>query len=128
MTLGEKLRDLITEMDITQKQLAASINIGASTLGNYIQDNREPDYETLKALADYFSVTTDYLLDHRATNRVVNRKEDVLLRVFRALSTDQQEFYIKQGKLFLAHYSKKKRLTDMKTADDEPQYKDNGAK
>jgi len=123
MNLGERLRDLLTDMDITQKMLAASINISASTLGNYIQNNRQPDFETLKALADYFDVTTDYLLDHKA-KQADGRKEDELLRIFRALSPDQRDLYLKQGKLFITHYSKEKKMPDVMIADDEPAYKE----
>ena len=127
MTLGEILRDLLAELDITQKQLAESLNIGASTFGNYIQNNREPDYDTLKAIAGYFNVTTDYLLDHR-TPPANNHKEDDILRVFRALNRDQQDLMLKQGKLLISHYGRKKNLPDKKIAEDKPEYKTNGAK
>ena len=108
MTLGEILRNLIAEKDITQKQLADSLNISASTLGNYIQNTREPDYAMLKSFANYFNVTTDYFLDHR-TNQTLSHLEDELLRVFRLLTAEQQELFIEQGKLFIAHNNKKEK-------------------
>ena len=116
MTLGEILRDLLAEKDITQKQLADSLNMGVSTLSNYVQNNREPDFGTLKRLADYFDVTTDYLLNHR-TKYSVSYSEDELLRVFRTLTKDQQELFIKQGKLLVTHYKKKKSDPDLKVSD-----------
>ena len=106
MTLGEILRNLLADNDITQKELAQNLNIGASTLSNYIQNIREPDYNTLKNLADYFNVTTDYLLDHRV-NQAVSPLENELLFVFRTLKKDQQELLIKQGKLYISHYKQK---------------------
>ena len=127
MTLGEILRDLLTDRDITQKQLAESLNIGASTLGNYIQNNREPDFETLKALADFFNVSTDYLLDHRRPP-ASDYREDELLRVFRSLKKDQKDLMIKHGKVLVNHYSKKEKLPDIKVADERPGYKGNGEK
>ena len=127
MTLGEILRNLLTEMDITQKQLAENLNVGASTLGNYIQNNREPDYDTLRALADFFEVTTDYLLNHR-THPASSHNEDELLRVYRALKKDQQELLLKQGRLLIAHYSKQGKLQDMKTAEYRNGYKGNDTK
>ncbi|MCL2820278.1 MAG: helix-turn-helix domain-containing protein [Oscillospiraceae bacterium] len=105
MSLGEMLRNLLDEWDITQKELASNINIGASTLGNYMQDIREPDYEVLKILASYFNVSTDYLLEHK-TNQITSINEDELIRIFRNLSVDQQELFIQQGKL-LINYNKK---------------------
>jgi len=127
MNLGEILRNLLTEMDITQKQLAESLNIGVSTLGNYIQNNREPDYKILKALADFFDVSTDYLLDHR-THRSESHNEDDLLRVYRALNKDQQELLLKQGRLLVAHYGKPGKLQEIKAAEKSDGYKGDGAK
>ena len=104
--MGEILRDLLSEKGITQKQLAENLNIAASTLGNYMQDVREPDNKMLKRLADYFDVTTDYLLDHR-TGQAMNHQEDELLRIFRTLTREQQELYIEQGKLLIAQNTRK---------------------
>ena len=139
MTIGDILRNLLADMDITQKQLAEALNIGASTLSNYVQNIREPDYGMIKRLADYFGVSTDYLLDHR-TAKSESHNEDDLLRIYRALSQDQQELFIKQGKLLIAQNNKNVKLsvketvkdavkgTDIRVADQEPDYKDNGAK
>jgi len=108
MTLGEILRSLIADIDLTQKELAKNIRVAASTLGNYIQDIREPDFATLIKLADYFGVTTDYLLDHRA-GYAINHCEDELLRVFRSLTLDQQSLFLDIGKLLvMQNYSKEK--------------------
>mgnify|MGYP000441238564 CR=1 FL=1 len=61
---GDNLRALIEERDITQKELAKKLNIAPSTLGSYVQNVREPDFATLKMFANFFDVSTDYLLDH----------------------------------------------------------------
>jgi len=116
MTIGEILRNLLADRDLTQKQLAESLNIGASTLSNYIQNNREPDYGTLKCFADYFGVSTDFLLNHR-TKQAVSHQEDELLHIFRALTSDQQELFIGQGKLFVSHNKKKAIPPELKIAD-----------
>ena len=62
MNFHKRLRDLIEENDITQKKLAADLNIAASTVSSYVQGVREPDFSILLRLADYFHVSTDYLL------------------------------------------------------------------
>ncbi|MCL2366707.1 MAG: helix-turn-helix domain-containing protein [Oscillospiraceae bacterium] len=107
MSLGEVLRRLLEERDITQRQLADRLNIGASTIGNYMQNIRAPDYEMLKCFADFFDVSIDYLLEYK-TNIITSFHEDELLRVFRALTKEQQELFIEQGKLFVAQNNKKK--------------------
>ena len=63
MKFGTVLRKLIEEHGITQKSLAAKLNLAPSTLGSYVQNTREPDFELLKKIASYFQVTTDYLLE-----------------------------------------------------------------
>lgn len=47
---------------LSQQQLAWKLGISASAIGMYEQGRREPSYETLREIAAYFDVTTDYLL------------------------------------------------------------------
>ncbi len=100
MRFGDILRNLINDRNITQKQLASDLNIAPSTLGNYIQDSREPDFQTLKDIAGYFNVTVDYLIDNRSPY-TQSRNEEEILRIFRSLSPEQQDLYLEQGKAFL---------------------------
>lgn len=98
MHFGDIVRNLLEERDITQRQLAERLNIAASTLGNYIRNVREPDFETLKKFAAFFHVSTDYLLDYRPAAEAA-RGEEELLRVYRSLPPEQRELLIEQGKL-----------------------------
>lgn len=47
---------------ITQAAMAKQLGISRSTIGMYETGAREPDFETLQKIADYFNVDTDYLL------------------------------------------------------------------
>lgn len=100
MTFAEKLHMLIDERDITQKKIALDLQIPASTLGGYVQGTSEPDFDTLKMLAHYFNVSSDYLLDIH-DNLTRSRREEELLRLFRTLTPEQQDLYIEQGKAFI---------------------------
>ncbi len=100
MKFGEILRELIEENDLTQKQVAKDLNIAPSTLGNYIHDSREPDFNTIKMIANYFKVSIDYLMDYRSA-LADNKSEDELLRIYRLLPLEQQILLIEQGKLLL---------------------------
>ena len=100
LKFNEKLRLLIEEKDITQKKLANDLNIAPSTMGGYVQGISEPDFDTLKRLAEYFSVSTDYLLNVPET-KSQNHLEDELLRVFRGMTNEQQMVFIEQGKAFI---------------------------
>lgn len=110
MSFGENLRTLIEEQDMTQKELAIQLNIAPSTMGSYVQNTREPDFATLKLLADYFHVSTDYLLDH-FSEKASDHQENELLRIFRSLSADQKAICIEQCRVFVRmnHPQKEKR-------------------
>ncbi|MEK4026334.1 MULTISPECIES: helix-turn-helix domain-containing protein [Sporosarcina] len=60
--LGPRLKKLRTTKKLTQKQLAEKINVTNVSVSGYESGNRFPDTDTLQRLADYFEVTTDYLL------------------------------------------------------------------
>lgn len=56
------LKSLRTSSGITQEELAKVLKISRSTIGMYENGSREPDFETLESIADYFNVDIDYLL------------------------------------------------------------------
>lgn len=100
MSFGDNLRTLIEERNMTQKDIAKQLNIAPSTLGSYVQSVREPDFSTLKQIADYFDVSIDYLLGHNS-GKTSNSQENELLRIFRSLSTEQQSICIEQCRVFV---------------------------
>ena len=97
MRFGDVLREILEETGITQKQVAAELNLLPATLGRYIRNEREPDIETIKRIANYFHVSTDYLLDYQS-DRTYSHIEDEVLRIFRSMTSDQQIIYVEQGK------------------------------
>lgn len=56
------LKSLRTSKGITQNELATQLKISRSTIGMYESGSREPDFETLELIADYFNVDIGYLL------------------------------------------------------------------
>lgn len=59
---SERIRELRQEKGIKQREMADILGIKLRSYQNYEGGDRRPDYEGLVALADYFGVTTDYLL------------------------------------------------------------------
>lgn len=47
---------------LTQAEMAKKLGISKSTISMYENGNREPDFETLELIADFFNVDIDYLL------------------------------------------------------------------
>lgn len=62
MNLGDRLKELRKKRKYSQEDLAKIIGINRGTYGQYEIGRRNPDYETLKKLAEFYGVTTDYLL------------------------------------------------------------------
>ena len=60
--LSERLRYLRREKKMSQAALAEAIGVAQSSITSYERDERKPSYEVLCLLADYFNVSTDYLL------------------------------------------------------------------
>lgn len=110
MKLGDILRELLEQHNMTQKQFAQELDITPAALGNYIRNVREPDYHTLIRIADFFNVSIDFLLNHNIEMRKTTHDEDILLNIFRSLSVEQRDLYLEQGKL-LIRYNSKKRLS-----------------
>jgi len=68
-TFNERLRDLRKASGLTQKQLAQDLELGESTVSMYEQGSREPDFELLTRITDYFNVDVNFLLG-RIDNQV----------------------------------------------------------
>lgn len=60
---GERLRELRTEKGLSQRKLGEIFNVCNQTVSFWETGSREPDLDTLKAIAVYFNVTADYLLE-----------------------------------------------------------------
>lgn len=64
---GDIIKKLRTLRNLSQVQLASALNISKQTVSNWENNNIMPSVEMLTAIAQYFSVSTDYLLelDHK---------------------------------------------------------------
>ncbi|MED2785637.1 helix-turn-helix domain-containing protein [Bacillus thuringiensis] len=66
--LGNRMRHLREINNLSQKRLADILGLTNTQLSRYERGERNPDPETIKLIADYFDVTTDYL--HGRTNNI----------------------------------------------------------
>lgn len=57
-----RIKELRRERGISQLKLGMDLGINQNTISRYETGEREADYATLFLLADYFSVSIDYLL------------------------------------------------------------------
>ncbi|MBQ8428568.1 MAG: helix-turn-helix transcriptional regulator [Clostridia bacterium] len=59
---GERLKELRIEHGISQAKLAKTIGVSSGIVCLWETDQSEPTAPNLVKLADFFDVTTDYLL------------------------------------------------------------------
>lgn len=86
MTLGEKIKTLRTNRGLTQTELAKKINIHYTHIGKYENDLQNPSTDTIKKIADYFSVSVDYLLGDENKGEIkVSFEDEELLKQFKAI-------------------------------------------
>ncbi len=62
MKLAERLKELRQKKGVTQTQVADYLGLKLRAYQYYESGEHRPEYEKLMALADFFEVTTDYLL------------------------------------------------------------------
>lgn len=90
---NKRLVELRKQKNLSQYELAEQLGFSRGKLANYEQGTRQPDFETLQKIADFFGVSLDYLLGREA-----EQTNDT------SLSKAQQdiiEFFMKlDGKLF----------------------------
>lgn len=67
---NERLRQLRNARDLSQSEFAKQIKVSKSSVNMYERGEREPGFETLERIADYFNVDMDYLL---GKSNIVNR-------------------------------------------------------
>lgn len=57
-----RIRDIRKQNGVTMKELGKAVGVGESTISMYENGKRQPDNTMLMKIADYFSVSVDYLL------------------------------------------------------------------
>lgn len=86
MEFAFRLKQLRDEKDISQAALAKSIDIGASTIAMWETGERYPTAQYLDKVANFFDVSTDYLL-----GRTDDRNGVVLDGVYFRIASEAQE-------------------------------------
>ena len=98
MELHERMKAIQTDSDIKIKTLAAQFSISENALGNYLNGRRAVPYDVLVKFADYYQVTTDYLLgrtEDPARPLPLSRAERELILGFRTLERSEQSLLLR---------------------------------
>lgn len=60
--IGNRIKQLRQKADMTQSELARSLNVSSALISAYELGERKPSLKILTQLADFFHVSSDYLL------------------------------------------------------------------
>ncbi len=61
-TFGKRLKKLREEKNLTQNQLAEQLSVNRDALAKWETDRAFPDLIMIKSIAEFFDISTDYLL------------------------------------------------------------------
>lgn len=89
-----RLKDLRLKMGLSQQVLADRLNVSQQTICKYENDTIEPNIDMLKAMADIFDVSVDYLIGYsscahkveKVSETALNDNEFAFLRKYRLLT------------------------------------------
>lgn len=107
MHFGSRIEVLLAEQGITQRKLAADLNLNPNTINGYIKNRRSPDGVTLSRIARYLGTNVDYLLGN--TNIKVypdlslTRQEELILNYYRSMRPKEQHMLEELSYALYAH-------------------------
>lgn len=76
---NERIKELRNKKNISQAVIAEYLGITKQAYSLYETGKREPDYETLLKIGEYFSVSVDYLLGSSDTPKAEELPEELII-------------------------------------------------
>lgn len=89
----KNLKFLREEKGLSQQKLASFFHLSQQSIYKYENGLAEPDIETLKAFADFFQVSVDYLIGHTPISDSIQKYSDI------GLSEEEQKYLNNYRKL-----------------------------
>lgn len=71
-TIGSRIKTLRKEKNISQDELAFSLQISRQTISKWENDNVKPDIDSINLLCNYFNVTSDFLINGYTSKKEKN--------------------------------------------------------
>ena len=125
MQLGHIIAQLRNQKKISQKQLAEELHISYGLVGLWETNKRIPSLECFISLADYFSVSADFLLKNdrilkpeQYQSTSVSSSAQKIINTFYLLNEDNQDILIGEAKKMLKsqHNEEKRKIPPMANA------------
>ncbi|TCU64445.1 DNA-binding XRE family transcriptional regulator [Tissierella praeacuta] len=113
--IGKRIKALRNERNLLQKDLAEKLNLSQQTISLYESEKRQPDYQILQSIADFFNVSVDYLLgrtdikDSSVLYVKENNIHNEIIDEIKKLSPESQD----ELKKYIENYVELLRIKDM---------------
>lgn len=88
--IGQTVRNLRKQKRISQTELAKILHVSQQTITAWETGKAEPSSSAVSNLADYFNVTTDYLLG-RPEKQTESRQQTISEAIDTAMANDGKE-------------------------------------
>lgn len=79
LMFGDKLKELLTMTGKNQQTISSDLGLNRQRFNLYVNNKREPNFETLITIAKYFNVSIDYLLDNQIPE---NKMDNNIKKIF----------------------------------------------
>ncbi|MED0704886.1 helix-turn-helix domain-containing protein [Aneurinibacillus aneurinilyticus] len=114
--LGKRIKYLREKNNFSQKRLAESLGITNVQLSRYETGDRNPDPDTIKKIADFFEVSTDYLFGRTNNPSSKSNEDDSNINVafydglkdLDKLDPDERQFILDMVEDTVARFKKRK--------------------
>lgn len=72
--LTDRLKTLREQKGLTRKEVSEAVGLESSTYGKYEKGQRQPSYQILLALAEFYNVSVDYLTGYSPSSKAVSQE------------------------------------------------------
>lgn len=117
MKIGHEIAKLRAKKNISQRELASALNVSAGVVGLWETNKRLPSYECLIALADYFLISIDSLMEQDRkhpininSSALYTKETQKIIDTYLLLNEDNRDILIGEAKKLL----KQQRLEEKK--------------
>ena len=110
----DRLKSLRKSKELSQKDFAQALHVSQQTVASWEVGRTEPSNSALKDIADYFHVTTDYLLGRDIDSFSLSTAQSTLLDDFDTLDGEGQNVLkILLGALKISHAKQKNKSANV---------------
>lgn len=115
MNIGEQIRKLRKDKNLTMKELGSLVGVSEQAIGNYERGDREPNMATLQKITDSLDISIDEFFKYRISygngTDITKEEAEILNKEFQKQSMAISSDISKIGKNELAYFNNKINLT-----------------